>query len=237
MLSVAYFNGFPDVPLDDREAGTGAENEWLAEQVSRHPDRLVGACSVNPLDDWAPAEVRRCADDRRLVGLKLHLANSDVDLRDADHVARVAEVFRIAGENGMPIVVHVRTRAPDYGRQDVEIFIADILSQAPDLPVQIAHMAGWGSYDDATDEALATFMEAFEAGTLDRALYTFDLAAVPIPPECAEPDTVRVQALRRANERLINAYASWARITCCSPRTGEPFRWPATPRGCLAGSG
>jgi predicted TIM-barrel fold metal-dependent hydrolase len=202
VLSVAYFFGFPDVEIDNREMGVRAENDYVAEQVALFPERLAGACSLNPLSDYAVDEVERCADDPRLVGLKLHFANSDVDLRDPGHVARVASVFRAAGDHELPVLVHMRTRAPDYGARDVEAFIHEVLSQAPTLPVQIAHMAGWGGYDDATDEALVTFIEAFRSGALDRELYTFDLAAVVIPPERAEPDTARVRQVTEANALL-----------------------------------
>jgi predicted TIM-barrel fold metal-dependent hydrolase len=157
---------------------------------------------VNPLDSYALAEVQRCAADPRLVGLKLHFANSDVDLRDPEHVSRIADVFRIAGENDLPILAHVRTRAPDYGARDVQAFIEEILAKAPNLAVQVAHMAGWGGYDTLTDEALVTFIEAFESGALDRELYTFDLAAVAVPPQMAEPDTARMENLVEANALL-----------------------------------
>ncbi len=202
VLSVAYFFGFPDVEIENREAGVRAENDYVAQQVALYPDRLVGACSLNPLSDYAVDEVERCADDPGLVGLKLHFANSDVDLRDPADVARVAAVFRAAGDNELPILVHMRTRAPDYGARDVEAFIDEVLSQAPTLPVQMAHMAGWGGYDDATDEALVAFIEAFRSGALDRELYTFDLAAVVIPPGRAEPDTAQVREVAEANATL-----------------------------------
>jgi len=202
VLSVGYFFGFPGFDVADEENRLRAENDFVAEQVALFPERLAGACSVNPLTEYAAAEVTRCANDDRLSGLKLHFANSDVDLRNADHVARIQAVFRAAGAGDLPIVVHMRTRAPDYGARDVDVFIDEILSQVPDLDVQIAHMAGWGGYDDQTDEALGVFVDAFASGRLDSSLYTFDLAAVVFPPSRAEPDTVRVQAMTEANEKL-----------------------------------
>jgi predicted TIM-barrel fold metal-dependent hydrolase len=202
VLSVAYFFGFPGLDVEDEEALVRAENDYVSAQVAQYPDRLVGACSVNPLTDYAVAEVHRCADDPGLAGLKLHFANSDVNLRDPDHVARVGAVFEAAGDRDLPIVAHIRTRAPDYGAQDVTAFVEEVLSRAPRLPVQLAHMAGWGGYDEPTDEALGTFIEAFEAGALDRDLYTFDLAAVVIPPQRAEPDTAMVRQVTEANLTL-----------------------------------
>lgn len=202
VLSVAYFFGFPDIPVEDEERRLREENDYVAQEVARYPDRLAGACSVNPLSDYAVDEVRRCGRELGLAGLKLHFANSDVDLRDPEHVSRVAAVFRTAAEEDLPVVAHIRTRAPDYGAQDVRVFIDRILAEAPDLPVQIAHMVGWGGYDEGTDQAFATFIEALRSGGLRRELYTFDLAAVVIPPERAEPDTAMVRQLTEANATL-----------------------------------
>jgi uncharacterized protein len=61
--------------------------------VARFTDRLRGFCSVNPLKDYALEEITRCARDPRLrSGLKMHFGNSDVDLGDAKHVARLLDV-------------------------------------------------------------------------------------------------------------------------------------------------
>ena len=128
--------------------------------------------------DYAPAEVLRCANGGRMAGLKLHLANSDVDLRSFEHRQRLGRVFATAAARDFPILIHMRTRAPDYGARDVELFIRDVLSRAPELPVQIAHMAGWGGYDENTVEALDAWIAALDDGDLDRSLYSFDLAAV-----------------------------------------------------------
>lgn len=201
-LSVAYLFGFPDFDVEDERARVRAENVWVAEQVARYPERLVGACAVNPLSDYALDEVTWCADDPRLSVLKLHLANSDVDLRDPGDLDRLGEVFQLAAERGLPVVVHMRTRATDYGARDVEAFVREVLSRAPGLPVQVAHMAGWGGYDDATDEAMGAWVELFRSGRLDPAPYTFDLAAVPLSPALAEGDTTLARRIGEQNRRL-----------------------------------
>jgi predicted TIM-barrel fold metal-dependent hydrolase len=41
------------------------------------------------------------------------------------------------------------------------VFLNDVLPSAPDVTIQIAHLAGAGGYDDpAIDEALAVFVDA-----------------------------------------------------------------------------
>ncbi len=201
VLSIAYMFGSPLLELEDEYAKVKAENDHVAEQVAMFPDRLIGACSVNPLADYAFEEIERCADDPRLRALKLHLANSDVDLRDPAHVARLASVFQNLQRLQLPTVVHVRN-GEEYEAEDARIFVRDVLSQAPRLPVQIAHMAGWGGYDSSTDAALGVFAEALADGRLNPQMITFDVAAVVFQPEAAGADTALARQVRESNQTL-----------------------------------
>jgi predicted TIM-barrel fold metal-dependent hydrolase len=176
VLSVAYF--FSKPTGDDLEAArrVRVENDWVATQAAGHPSRLVAFFSVNPLSDGALPEVRRCASRGSFKGMKLHLANSKVDLRDESHVSRVQRVFKLAAELDLPVVVHLRSRRDDYGRRDVEAFIHDVLPSAG--KVQVAHAGGWGGYDRVTDEAFRAFADAIERGVVDRKKLWFDVSAV-----------------------------------------------------------
>jgi predicted TIM-barrel fold metal-dependent hydrolase len=179
VLSTAYFFGAPDaLPSGDRDeyAKVRAENDWVAAQVALYPDRLVGFCSVNPLRDYAQREIARCKS-AGLRGLKLHLANSRVDLTNSDHVARVREVFAAANAAGLPIVAHIRTGV-QFGAADARIVIQHFLRAAPDVAVQIAHLAGWGGYDQANDDSLGAFIDAIASGEVDRSRIYFDIASV-----------------------------------------------------------
>jgi hypothetical protein len=113
--------------------------------------------------------------------LKLHFTTSFVDLRIPDHLARTRAVFRAANARRFPIVVHMRAMNPAYGRRDAEIFLRDVLAEAPDTPVQIAHLAGWGGYNDSTDRAVSVFAEAVAANDPRTAHLYFDLAAIVSP--------------------------------------------------------
>ena len=58
--------------------------------------------------------------------------------------------IRAANGYGMPIVVHMRsstTAKLPYGRDEAAIFFNEILPAAPDVDVQIAHLAGAGGYE------------------------------------------------------------------------------------------
>ena len=166
VLSLGYQFGNPNKPpVPDEYAAVKAENDWTAAQIAPFGNRLVGFCGLNPLKPYALEEISRCARIPQLrSGLKLHFGNSDVDLTNADHVKTLQRVFAAANEHRMAIVVHMRssvTARRPYGAASARAFLNDVLPSAPDVPVQIAHLAGAGGYDDpAIDEALAVFVEA-----------------------------------------------------------------------------
>ena len=142
-----------------------AENNWTSQQVAKFPDRLLGTCSVNPLKEYAVKELNRCAKDPFLrTGLKLHFGNSDVDLLNPEHLAKLRALFRAANQNQMAIVVHLRsnyTHRRPYGAQHAKSFLDNVLPEAPDVTVQIAHLAGAGGYDEpSVDQALGVFLDA-----------------------------------------------------------------------------
>src|SRR5262245_12710390 len=202
VLSSAYLFGMPDVGFENERASVVAENDYISREVTKSRGRLVGFCSVNPLAKYAVGEVTRCATLPGMVGIKLHFANSDVDLRNPAHVDRLKVIFREAQRSNRPLIVHLYTRNPDYGARDARIFIREVLPEAPTVTVQIAHMAGGGgSYHDGADEALDAFVQAFAAGTLRRERILFDLAAV-VNPFGGDADNAR--AMRQSYARLAN---------------------------------
>lgn len=184
VLSVAYMYGSPARTVDDEYALVRAENDWTAAQAAEYPDRLLAFCSFNPLKSYALDELTRCASDRkRHHGLKLHFGNSDVQLNDAEHLEQLRRVFRAANERRMPIVVHLRasvSRNRPYGAAQARIFLEELLPLVPDIPLQIAHMAGTGpGYDDPpADSAMAVFAEAIEERDPRTRQLWFDVASV-----------------------------------------------------------
>jgi predicted TIM-barrel fold metal-dependent hydrolase len=151
VLSVAYSFSNPNKPLvPDEYARVRAENDWTGAQVAKYPHRLIGFCSVNPLRSYALKEIARCSKDPALrTGLKLHFGNSDVNVDNPDHLARVRRVFHVANKYRMAIVVHLHANIDHhrpYGAEEARIFLEQLLPEAPDVPVQIAHLAGGGGY-------------------------------------------------------------------------------------------
>ena len=194
-LSWAYQLAAAFRNVDDEAAQVRAENDWVGRQAARYPHRLVAFCSLNPLRDYALDELGQRLRDPRITGLRLHLTTSFVDLRNPEHVRRLSAVCQAANARRFPIVIHLRTMHPDYGRRDAEIFLNDVLPHAPDVPVQIAHLTGWGGYGSETDEALGIFAEARVAGDRRVANLYFDLSGIGAPS--AETGQIIVRRIRQ----------------------------------------
>ena len=184
VLSMAYRYGNPNQPpVADEYAHVKAENDWVSEQVARYPGRLRGFCGVDPLKDYALAEVARCAEDANLhYGLKMHFGNSDVDLNNPEHVENLRKVFQAASTHHMAITIHMHsslTRHRRYGAREAKIFLDQVLPAATGNFVQIAHFAGAGGYDDpGTDEALSVFIRAIRKHDPRMKLVYFDITGV-----------------------------------------------------------
>jgi uncharacterized protein len=225
VLSVAYTWGKASrAPVAHEYAHVKAENDWTARQVARYPDRLRAFCSFNPLKPYALRELARCGRDPQLRhGLKLHFGNSDVDLDNPANVARVRKVFAAANARRMPIVVHMHTshdRHRKYGADEARVFLNELLPAAPDVPVQIAHLAGSGGYDDDTDAALGVLADAITKHDTRMKNVWFDAAVVVQSPVSAD-DLRRIAARIRqiGVERVL--YGSDAAVTPAAyPKAG-----------------
>ncbi len=180
VLSTAYAYGDERRQFADERAKVVAENDWTATQVARWPRRLLGFCGVSPLKDYAIAEMERCAALPNMRGLKLHLGNSGVQLRNPEHVERLGAIFETAEKLKLPIVVHMKTRSgTPYGGEDATIFLEKIVSRAPNTFVQIAHLAGAGpGYQDIIDQVLQVFVEAIQARDANARNLFFDVTTV-----------------------------------------------------------
>ncbi len=186
VLSVAYTWGKASrAPVDNEYERVKEENDWTARQVQQYPDRLRGFCSFNPLKPYAFEELARCSKEPQLQqGLKLHFGNSDVDLDNPANVARVREVFAAANGYRMTIVVHMRTSLDNqrnYGADQARVFLDELLPAAPDVPLQIAHLAGAGGFEPETASALSVFTEAIAGHDPRMKNVWFDATAVVRP--------------------------------------------------------
>ncbi|MDQ2843157.1 MAG: hypothetical protein M3Y72_19390 [Acidobacteriota bacterium] len=72
-------------------------------------------------------------DPNLRTGLKLHFGNSDVDVDNPKHLARVRKVFRAANQHHMAITVHMHANIDHhwpYGAKEARIFLEKLLPEA-----------------------------------------------------------------------------------------------------------
>jgi len=210
VLSQAYAFGNPNrtPQVQNERARVVEENNWTSHEVERFPGRLVGFCGVNPLKDYALQEVKRCAGIPQLrAGLKLHMGNSVVDYGNPRHIERLKEIFRLANDSRMAIVVHMRasfSQKLSYGRAEARIFLTEVVPAAPDVPIQIAHLAGGGApADPAADEALTVFVEAIAAGDPRTRNMYFDVTGVAQPTASDERRALIARQVRQIGLQRI----------------------------------
>jgi len=83
----------------------------------------------------------------------------------------------------MAIAVHFRAsigRKRPYGAAQVRIFLDQVMPMAPDVPVQVAHLAGSGpGYDDPpAQEAMGEFAAAVQRNEAATRRLWFDVASI-----------------------------------------------------------
>lgn len=199
MMSTAYLAESPMMvpPLPDASARVHNANAFTVAAAAAHPGRLIAFVSVNPLTPDALAEIEAWKDEPFAKGLKLHLTNSGVDLRNPEHRRRLAAVFDAASDARLTIMIHMRTRAEDYGARDVRLFVDEVLPHACDISVVIAHSGGWGGLDDSTWDAMEGFRQILAQQPAQLPNLFFDLAQV-FDAETSPEDRARLVDVMRA---------------------------------------
>jgi predicted TIM-barrel fold metal-dependent hydrolase len=207
-LSNGYSFGRPGSEPPDEYAVVKAENDWVAAQAALFPKRLIAFCGFNPLKEYALDELARCAKDKNLRhGIKLHFGSSDVQTENPEHFEKLKKVFQAANANRMAIIVHMRasiSKKRPYGPEQARAFL-ELLSFAPDIPVQVAHLASSGpGYDDppahSVIEVLADAVAKKDSRT--RKLW-FDVASNAHPTNSPEISELLVKVIRQIGVKRI----------------------------------
>jgi predicted TIM-barrel fold metal-dependent hydrolase len=207
----------------DEASAVRGENDWTAAQVARYPDRLVFACAVDPLRDYAVAEVKRCAKTLNAKAVKMNLSGSGFRFDNAEQVKKLRDVFRAANEIRLAIVIHLEP-GRFYGPREMEIFLDQIASAAPDTQIQIAHLAGNGP-GITSPEALEAFAKARAAGDPRTKNLYFDLGGLVyknMAPAAAEQMVRRMRQI--GLDRVLYGSDSQPGVAG-NPPTGEQWTW------------
>ena len=233
VLSVAYWLGGPGAEntkrmteAKDEWSAVQGENDWTAKQVARYPVRLVLACGLNPLKDYAIPELQRCAKTLKAKAMKLNFGDSGVSFDNPEHVEKVARFFKAANENRIAIIVHLEP-GRFYGPKEVELFLNRIAAQAPDITIQLAHLAGNGP-GITSPEALAAFAGARAAKDPRTKNLYFDFAGLVYKNMSVKEAELMVKRMRQIGLGHVLYASDSAPDGVGNPPTNE--QWTLTRR-------
>lgn len=205
VLSVGYSFGDERKALNDPDRLTREENDWTSAEVTRNAPRLIGFCSANPLRPAALEELERCLGLPGMTGIKVHLGNAGITLRDPAHLARIQQLFALAQRRRVPVLIHMRARGgTNYGAEDAQIFLEEVVPQAPGVEIVVAHLGATSpGYPPQNDEVMAVFAAAAEHNDPRMANLYIDVSA-NVTDEITPADAALVaQRVRQVGLRRV----------------------------------
>lgn len=208
LLSTGFRYGRPGSEAPNEYEAVKAENDWTAAQAALFPKRLIAFCGFNPLKDYALDELARCAKNPNLRhGIKMHFGNSDVQMEVPEHFEKLKQVFQAANRQRMAIVVHMRasiSKKRPYGPEQARLFL-ELLSFAPDVPVQIAHLAssGPGFVDPPAHSVLEVLAGAVARKDPRTRNLWFDVASNAHPENPVDASERMVKLIRQIGVKRI----------------------------------
>jgi predicted TIM-barrel fold metal-dependent hydrolase len=161
------------------------ENRFVVKTALASHGHFIAFVAINPLDASAANELAYWKGKPGVSGIKLHLGAAGFHASSPEQVAKLAKFFAEARAAHLPMVVHLRGGGP-FPKAEVETFIDKVLSQAGDLPVQIAHGGGYGGADPATIDSLTAFGDAVARKAPGTKNLVFDISGVVLPDETAK---------------------------------------------------
>jgi len=143
--SIVLSAGYLHIPEEfglPADVNMALENDFVAGEVAKYPERLLGFCGINPQLDSALSEIDRCLSLPHMVGIKLHLPGSFVDMADMDQAMAVWDIFDRAEQLDVPILMHSNDQfnLPMNGAAFANLFT--IVEEHPAVRVVHAHCAG-----------------------------------------------------------------------------------------------
>ncbi len=112
--------------------GQMINNDYISSVMKTYADRIIGFGQVNPRENNAADQVRRCVEDYGLKGLKLHPTMHGYHF--VDH-GLLDPVFEVCSEYELPVLVNALDD-PFVTPLGIE----EIAKGFPKVPVLIAHM-------------------------------------------------------------------------------------------------
>lgn len=121
-----------------RHTGLVVPNDFVADYVSRHPEKLIGFVAVDPHEPGYLDELRRGIEDLKFQGVKLAPIYQNYHVMDE----RMLPVYDYCEKNGLPILIHQGTtffaKAPL--KYALPVQLEEVAQRYPGLVMVIAHM-------------------------------------------------------------------------------------------------
>ena len=141
LISVGYAYKNIDGNLTEEEF-VKRENNLLAEKVETNRKNLIGFYGIDPLKEFAIKEIKRCDEELKLDGLKLHLQSNKLNLKDSIQISKLKEVFQLADKRNIPLLIHNNASDKSFGKEYFRIFKEELLDECDSLTIIFAHGGG-----------------------------------------------------------------------------------------------
>jgi len=121
-----------------RHVGLVVPNDFVAQYVARHPEKLIGFASVDPNEANCLDELRRAVDALKLRGLKLGPIYQNIHPMDQ----RVQPIYEYCQRHNLPILIHQGTTFPRRAplKFASPLLLEDVALGYPNLVMVIAHL-------------------------------------------------------------------------------------------------
>ncbi|MBI3115969.1 MAG: amidohydrolase [Thaumarchaeota archaeon] len=126
------------VAFRSRVLRVNVPNEYVSEYASKHPEKVIPFCCVDPNDEDAPMELKRCVKAMGMKGLKLGPIYQHFDPTSE----RAGRVFEVAQDLEIPVLIHqgttfVRDAPLEFANP---ILLDKVARDYPDLRMIVAHL-------------------------------------------------------------------------------------------------
>lgn len=121
-----------------RHSGLVVPNDFVADYVDRHSEKLVGFAAIDPNEPDYMDELRRAVEDLKLRGLKLGPVYQNYHPMDE----RMSPVYEYCVKNHLPVLIHQGTTFPRRAplKFALPLLLEDVAIAYPDLRMVIAHL-------------------------------------------------------------------------------------------------
>ena len=119
-------------------------NEFIAEQVNAHPDKLIGLGTMHPESKDLKSDLAHLME-LGLRGVKLHADIQKFKIDDE----RCLKIYELCEKENLPILMHTGDYRYDYSNPD---HLLPVLNRFKNLTIIGAHFGGWSVWDEACEK-------------------------------------------------------------------------------------